>query len=297
HAFFKALLFLGAGSVIHAMSGEQDMRRMGGLRKYTPWTFLVLLCAAVAIAGVPPFAGFHSKDAILLAAHHKYPWMYWVGVITAGMTAFYVFRSIFMTFFGELRAKPAHGGHGHGHDDHGHHGTPHESPWVMLGPLVVLAVLSLGGGYLPVLHFLEPVLGGEHAPHEAFLVYTSVAAGVLGIALAYVLYVAAPALPGKIAGALGGLYRLVYDKYRVDEAYDAIVVHPIRDGSRSVLWKGFDLGLIDGIVNGVGGRARGIGGVLKLAQSGYVRSYAAWVVFGAVVAIAAIGFLASGGVR
>jgi NADH-quinone oxidoreductase subunit L len=103
HAFFKALLFLGAGSVIHALSGEQDLRNMGGLRKKIPWTFATMMCAAVAIAGVPPFSGFFSKDAILLAAHQHAPWMYWLGVLTAGMTAFYVFRAIFLTFFGEYR--------------------------------------------------------------------------------------------------------------------------------------------------------------------------------------------------
>src|ERR1051325_4039795 len=132
HAFFKALLFLGSGSVIHALSGEQDLRNMGGLRGKIKWTFLTMMCAAVAIAGIPPFAGFFSKDAILLAAHHHAPWMYWVGTITAGMTAFYVFRAMFLTFFGEYR--------GHEH--------PHESPPVMIVPLAVLAVLSLAGGFL-----------------------------------------------------------------------------------------------------------------------------------------------------
>ncbi len=130
HAFFKALLFLGAGSVIHALSGEQDLRKMGGLRKSIPITFWTLMCAGVAIAGVPPFAGFYSKDAILAAAYQHAPWMYWLGVITAGMTAFYVFRALFLCFFGEPR---------------GHH-HPHESPPSMWIPLAILAVLSLGGG-------------------------------------------------------------------------------------------------------------------------------------------------------
>src|SRR6202162_1603801 len=144
HAFFKALLFLGAGSVIHAMSGEQDLRKMGGLRKYTPITFWTLLCASVAIAGIPPFSGYHSKDAILASAYEYAPWMYWVGVFTAGMTAFYVFRAFFLAFFGEPRWKAA-AQDAHGHDDHGH-GAPHESPPSMWIPLAVLAVLSLGGG-------------------------------------------------------------------------------------------------------------------------------------------------------
>ena len=141
HAFFKALLFLGAGSVIHALSGEQDMRNMGGLRKKIPVTFWTILCAAVAIAGVPPFSGFFSKDEILAAAYHHAPWMFWIGVITAGMTAFYVFRAVFMTFFGEYR--------GHAH--------PHESPPVMTLPLAALAVLSLGGGFIHVPGWLAPL--------------------------------------------------------------------------------------------------------------------------------------------
>src|SRR5579884_2777695 len=134
HAFFKALLFLGAGSVIHALSGEQDLRKMGGLRKYAPVTCWTLFCASIAIAGVPFTSGFFSKDEILAGAYHAYPWIYWVGLLTAGMTAFYVFRAWFMAFFGQYR------GHAHAH----------ESPWSMLGPLVILAALSLGGGFIPV---------------------------------------------------------------------------------------------------------------------------------------------------
>ena len=151
HAFFKALLFLGSGSVIHALAGEQDLRNMGGLRKKIRWTFLTMMCAAVAIAGVPPFSGFFSKDAILLAAHHHAPWMYWLGVVTAAMTAFYVFRAMFMTFFGDYR--------GHEH--------PHESPPVMMIPLALLAALSLAGGYLfKVPEFLAPIFPAAEAPED-----------------------------------------------------------------------------------------------------------------------------------
>jgi NADH-quinone oxidoreductase subunit L len=198
HAFFKALLFLGAGSVIHGVGGEQDMRKMGGLKKYMPVTFWVMLIATMAIAGIPGFAGFFSKDEILWQAYsspHGH-WVLWtVGVITALMTSFYMFRLIFMTFFGEYRGPlaEAHVGHekqphgtpgstehaGHGHavpmggaktvanaphvaDDHGHHGAPHESPWMMLAPLVILAVLSIIGGYVGIGnrfgHFLSPVI-------------------------------------------------------------------------------------------------------------------------------------------
>ena len=168
HAFFKALLFLGAGSVIHALSGEQDLRQMGGLRKQIRGTHWTMLCASLAIAGVPFTSGFLSKDAILLAAAHSHPWIYWLGVITAGMTAFYVFRAYFLAFYGEPRAH--------------HHA--HESPPVMLAPLVVLAVLSLAGGYL----FKLPEFLGEvfptvkEVPEDFALMAIASAAGLAGIA-------------------------------------------------------------------------------------------------------------------
>ncbi len=275
HAFFKALLFLGAGSVIHALSGEQDLRRMGGLRHKTPWTFATMMCAAVAIAGVPPFSGFHSKDAILVAAHHHAPWMYWVGVVTAGMTAFYVFRAMFLAFFGTYRG-----------DAH-----PHESPAIMTAPLAILALLSLGGGYFAVPRFLEPLFPAVEEAHDFTLVAISVAAGLIGIGLAWLLYVARPTLPDLIAARLGGLYTLVYNKYFVDEIYGAAVVDPLVAGSREVLWKGMDAGVIDGTVNGLAHQAQGVGRVLRLIQSGNIRSYATWVVFGSVFLLAVLGIM------
>jgi NADH-quinone oxidoreductase subunit L len=280
HAFFKALLFLGAGSVIHACHGEQDMRHMGGLKKYAPITFWTLLAASLAIAGVPPFAGFWSKDAILVAAYQHAPWMFWVGAITAGMTAFYVFRAMFMTFFGEYR--------GHGH--------PHESPVSMWGPLAVLAVLSTVGGYLfNVPKILSGMFPLAEEPDNPMLLAVSIGAGVLGIAIAYYMYVVNREVPARVAASVGGLYKLIYNKYYVDEIYDAAVVHPLVEGSRSVLWHGVDQGLIDAAVNGVGNQSRGIGGVLKLIQSGNIRSYATWVVLGSVVVLLVLGF--AGGVR
>ncbi len=280
HAFFKALLFLGSGSVIHALSGEQDMRNMGGLRTKIRWTFLTMMCAAVAIAGIPPFSGFFSKDAILLAAHHHAPWMYWLGVVTAGMTAFYVFRAMFLTFFGAYR--------GHEH--------PHESPPVMIVPLAILGVLSLAGGFLfkiPV--FLGTVFPTLEESEDVTLMAISVAAGVIGIALAWLMYVAKPGMADSLANSLGGLHKLVYNKYFVDELYDAAVVKPTVGASRVVLWKGMDAGLIDGMVNGAGGTAQRIGGVLRRLQSGNIRSYATWVLAGSVLVIVAIGI--AGGVR
>jgi NADH-quinone oxidoreductase subunit L len=280
HACFKALLFLGSGSVIHALAGEQDLRNMGGLRKKIPWTFWTMMCAALAISGVPPFSGFYSKDSILVAANHHAPWMYWVGVITAGITSFYVFRAMFLAFFGSYRGK----------------GHPHESPPVMLGPLAVLALLSVGVGYfadVPV--FLGKLFPTVQQTEDILLVAISVAFGVAGIALAALLYVFKPGLPDRIAAAFGGLYNLVYNKYFVDEIYDAAVVGPVVSGSRVVLWKGVDVAVIDGAVNGVANRARGIGGVLKRLQSGNIRSYAAWVLLGSVVLLFVMGVM--GGLR
>jgi NADH-quinone oxidoreductase subunit L len=272
HAFFKALLFLGAGSVIHALAGEQDVRNMGGLRSKIPWTFGTMMCAAVAISGVPPFSGFASKDAILVAAHHHAPWIFWLGVVTAGLTAFYVFRAMFLTFFGKYRGQ----------------GHPHESPPVMLIPLVILAGLSIFGGFIAVPSFLGKFFPVMEAPEDFSLVAISVAAGLIGILLAYVMYIAKPGMADAVAGSFKGLYTLVYNKYFVDEIYDATVVHPVVDGSRTVLWRGMDVGIIDRSVNGVGARARDIGGVLRLMQSGNIRSYATWVLFGSVLVIVVI---------
>ena len=277
HAFFKALLFLGAGAVIHGLHGEQELGQMGGLFKHMKITAITLFCASLAISGFPFTSGFFSKDAILVAAYEHAPWMYWVGVLTAGMTAFYVFRAWFLAFTGDYR--------GHAH--------PHESPLVMTGPLMILAVLSLAGGFINIPHFLEPMFA-ERAENQG-LAWLSAGVGILGILLAYVFYVAKRGLADSFAKAAGGLYTLVYNKYFVDEAYDAGVVEPLIEGSRTVLWRGVDAGLIDGTVNGVGTRSRGIGSILRLAQSGNIRSYAAWVVLGSIIVLLAVGF--AGGLR
>jgi NADH-quinone oxidoreductase subunit L len=281
HAFFKALLFLGSGSVIHALAGEQDLRNMGGLRKKIPWTFWTMMCAAVAISGIPPFAGFFSKDAILLAAYAHAPWIYWLGTLTAGMTAFYVFRAMFLAFFGEYRGQEQH---------------PHEAPAVMLVPLAVLAVLSIAGGFLfRVPEMLGTFFHAEEAPENQVLMIVSTCAGLLGIFLAWLMYVARPGMADAFAKNIRGVYALVYNKYFVDEIYDATVVKPVIGGSRVVLWKGVDAGLIDGTANGIGTRAQEIGGVLRLLQSGSIRSYATWVLLGSVLVIVAISL--AGGVR
>ncbi len=213
HAFFKGLLFLGAGSVIHAVGGEQDMRKMGGLRSYIPVTTATMGIATLAIAGIPPFAGFWSKDEILWKAYQT-SWVYWlIGVITAFITSFYMFRLLFMTFFGDYRGVQVddhgHCSHGNGHDQHGH-GEPHESPMVMLVPLMILAVLSVVGGFVGIHngfeHFLAPVFGsGEvaEAAGEGKSQHRIAADGgfrtvrFTGLVLAYVLYVSKPYLPAE----------------------------------------------------------------------------------------------------
>ncbi len=277
HAFFKALLFLGAGSVIHAL-GEQDLRRMGGLRAKTPITFWTLLAAALSISGVPLTAGFFSKDEILLAAYHHAPWMYWAGTLTAGLTAFYVFRAIFLAFFGAPR------GWSHAH----------ESPPVMTVPLVLLALLSLAGGFAPVSRWLAPMFPAGEGRHETLPVAISVAAGLAGIVVALLFYVARPGLADRVAARLGALYRLVYNKYFVDEIYQAAILRPVITGSENMLWRTVDVAWIDGAVNGIATRARAAGDVLRRIQSGDLRSYAAWVLLGSLALLLAIG-LAGGG--
>ena len=311
HAFFKGLLFLSAGSVIHAVGGEQDMRRMGGLRSFIPWTFLTMGIATLAIAGIPPFAGFWSKDEILWKAYSSDhgSWVFWlIGVITALLTSFYMFRLLFMTFFGDYRgarvdahgqAHAVHAQDEHGHDEHGH-GEPHESPMVMLVPLMILALLSMVGGLVGIgnrfEHFLGPVFGsgavaegaGEAASRgtELLLMGISVAVAFLGLIFAYVLYVSKPYLPEKIADALNGFYTTVLNKYYVDELYAKLFVKPLVDGSTTILWQGVDRKVIDDTVNNAADGARHVSDEVRHMQSGNVRSYAGWIAAGSALVIA-----------
>jgi NADH-quinone oxidoreductase subunit L len=317
HAFFKGLLFLAAGSVIHGVAGEQDMRKMGGLRYYMPWTFLTMTIATFAIAGFPPLAGFFSKDEILWKAYSSPygSWVYWaIGVTTAFITSFYMFRLWFLTFFGDYRggatthdvthrsadAHAIHDKHGHG----GHeHGSPHESPWVMVGPLLILALLSFVGGWVGIggrfEHFLAPVFlsgtaaelahetaGEAGAGTETLLMLISVGAAILGLLLAWTLYLRRPQLPARIAAGLGGIYRAVSNKYYVDEIYAAVFVKPLLDSSTTILWHGVDQGVIDAAVNDSADAARHISDTARHMQSGNLRSYAGWVAAGGAVVIA-----------
>ncbi len=299
HAFFKALLFLAAGSVIHAMGGEQDMRHMGGLSKKIEYTYATMLIATLAIAGIPPLAGFFSKDAILLSAFQipgGHP-LYVLGLLTALLTSFYMFRLIFLTFHGKPR-----------YDEHKVH--VHESPWSMLGPLVALAVLSVIGGWVaaPALwggpdyfaSFLTPVFGShegaevlsEAAAHslELTLAVVAVVSALLGLGIAYWLYLKRPEKADGLAKSMAPAYRTLLNKYYVDELYDATIVKPLLWISTNVFWKVADVAGIDGAVNGIADGITTIGDRTRHTQSGNTRSYAVWVVIGALVVIAVIFF-------
>jgi NADH-quinone oxidoreductase subunit L len=316
HAFFKSLLFLAAGSVIHALSGEQDMRRMGGLRTRIPKTYRVFLAGALAIAGIPGLAGFFSKDEILAAA-----WasgnrlVYALGLLGAAMTAFYMFRLIFLTFHGRERIEP----------EAAHH--LHESPPVMIRPLVVLAGLSVAGGYvgLPAVlgggnwfgRFLEASTGTREFPMAAGMEYllmavsTAVAAG--GIGLAWWIYVKREGEPARrLAARLKTVYRILTRKYYVDEVYngvfvagamalgraagwiDAHIIDGVVNGAASLtrsiskVSMRFDGGIVDGAVNGVGAVNQAISRLLKRLQTGYVYNYAMALVFGVAVILALV---------
>jgi NADH-quinone oxidoreductase subunit L len=409
HAFFKALLFLGSGSVIHGMHHEQDMRRMGGLRKYMPVTFVTMLIGWLAISGIPIFAGFFSKDEILWKtwSTELFPGagkiLWGIGALTALLTAIYMTRLMVMTFWGKERFTDAHAGgqadeaHAHafdegakphdaqlasagdrpqhepgehvedaydavaqavvpavatGHDAHsGHHGPfkPHESPWTMTMPLIVLAILSTLGGLVGVPyalsggavnnyfeHTLEPVIsnpqeaaeatghagagaaeegprmlskepqphdgasplsvgeGSQHEPaaerahsaqevsQERLFTGISVLIALAGIGIGWAAFRKRP---------LREMPRLLENKYYVDEVYNAVLINPIKVGSREGLWKIFDIGVIDGIVNGMGRAITEIGRGVRYLQGGFVRGYAAIILLGALAAIGYFTFV------
>ncbi len=295
HAFFKALLFLGSGSVIHSLGGEQDMRKMGGLARKIPFTYWTLIAGAFALAGVFPFAGFWSKDEILGMNFKGGGYIIWaVGLIAAFITAFYTFRLIFMTFWGESRMDPEVEKH------------VHESPWSMVVPLMVLGVLSVGAGALLGIppegglfaKFLEPVFEpanqilGVH--HEAFaaidviLMIVSLAVALSGVALAYVFYVRRPDdLPQKAGAISQPLYKAVLNKWYIDEIYDATIIRLTIDGSRW-LWRVVDAGVIDGAVNGVARLWDIAGRIVSPFQTGRVQNYAVVMFVGLFVIVTAV---------
>jgi NADH-quinone oxidoreductase subunit L len=297
HAFFKALLFLGSGSVIHGMHHEQDMRRMGALRKLMPITAFTFIIGWLAIAGVPPFAGFWSKDEILLFAYDKSPILYVVGLATALLTAYYMTRQVIMVFFGEARWHDAHEEHGAHGDYVAHDSQPHESPKVMLFPLVVLAGLSIVGGIIQLPSWswiphdlqhrlegwLEPVVAaGEHhlsdSAHDlsGILAFVAIAIAVTGIVCAYLIYVKKTAEPIEPA--------ILEDAWGYDRAVSGFMGGPGRKAFEGVAWA--DANVVDGAVNGTGELVRGTAGQIRKLQSGNVRNYAAAIGAGVVLLLA-----------
>jgi NADH-quinone oxidoreductase subunit L len=290
HAFFKALLFLGAGSVIHSMHDEQNIRKYGGLKKYMPKTYITFLIAALAISGIPGLSGFFSKDEILWNAYTNGGFIFWlVGVITAMLTAFYIFRLVTLTFYGTERF-----------DHHNIH--PHESPPVMTIPLIILAFLSVVGGYigLPKIfsgehgnlleNWLEPIYApaqskitsiGSHSHLEEILLMVISAVVVVGaVYYALQIYLKKPQIAEKTAKKFKGLYNLLLNKYFIDEIYEAVVVQPVQKGSERLLWKFFDISIIDNIVNSTANIVGKLSGVIRKVQTGFVQSYALIMMIG-----------------
>lgn len=284
HAFFKALLFLGAGSVIHAMHEQQDINNYGGLRKYMPVTFLTFIAAAFAISGFPGMSGFFSKDEILWYSYANGNFVYWLlGAITAVLTAFYMFRLVSLTFFGEERFS---------HDKY----HPHESPKVMTVPLIVLGILSVIGGWIGipeifsgehgnVFHsWLAPIFkdaevkmahyGSHSHSTELLLMAISVVAALAGIYAAYKIYTQRREIADKTAKMFKGAYNVLLNKYFVDEFYEAAVIQPIQKVSEKFLWKIADNKIIDGVVNGTAAIVDSLSGVIKKMQTGVAQFYA-----------------------
>lgn len=295
HAFFKALLFLGAGSVIHSMHDVQDIRQYGGLKKYMPVTYGTFLVAATAISGIPPLSGFFSKDEILWYSYANLGILFWlIGVITAILTAFYMFRLYFMTFEGKEKF-----------DSHKTH--PHESPKLMIIPLIVLGVLSAIGGFIgipeifsgehgnlfhtwlaPVFKSAEIILMniGNHSHFEEILFMAiSIVAAVTGILYARYIYLKKPAVADKTASRFKGTYNILLNKYFLDEAYETSVVNPIVKGSENILWKIADNRIIDGTINNLAKLVDNISGTIKKIQTGVAQSYALVMILGVLIAL------------
>jgi NADH-quinone oxidoreductase subunit L len=297
HAFFKALLFLGSGAVIHALAGEQDLRRMGGLWRELPITYWTFMIGALAIAGVPGLAGFFSKDEILAKTFMSgHVWLWVVGTVTSFLTAVYMFRLVFMAFHG-----PRH--------DHAH---VHDAPPAMAVPLIVLALGSIGAGYVGVPavlgganrleHFLAPsfqapvasqALSGaaletafqENVALERMLMVLASLLALAGIALAARIYLQRPETAARLAERFPGVYRFLLNKGYVDEVYDEAIVQPIHALSEGALWRGLDATVIDGAVNGTGILVTETGSLVRRAQTGSVRAYAVSLLFGAVLVV------------
>ena len=289
HAFFKALLFLAAGSVIHALSGEQDLFKMGALWRKLPVTYIAMWCGSLALAGIPPFAGAFSKDAILDAAFNAPGWVAgygWVlGVVTVAMTAFYTFRLIFLAFHGTSRID--------------HHAAEHlhESPIVMLLPLGLLSIGAVFAGMLLQRQFVGAgaasfwhgslVLSPERAIATSIASLAPVIMAVAGIVLAYLFYIVSPGIPGRIVAATGPVHRFLLNRWYFDQLYDAIFVRPYK-ALASVLWRVADRGVIDAAVEGLGGATMGGSAQIVRLQTGSIAVYAFTMLIGLVVLLTVV---------
>ncbi len=294
HAFFKALLFLGSGAVIHAMHEEQDIQKMGGLKNYMPMTFKTFAVGAFAISGFPLLSGFFSKDEILWKTFADgAPWMWVIAALAAGVTAFYMFRLVALTFLGKERFNTK------GSSDH-HHVHPHEAPPTMLYPLIILAILSIIGGYVGIPHvlgghnyfeeFLEPIFAPanaklllpvhDSAALELGLMAVSVAIGLLGMYAGWKIFTAKKEIADNTAKRFSGLHKLLWNKYFVDETYDAIVVNPIKQTSEKFLWKIFDVKIIDNTLNLSARAVEYTASQFRKLQNGVVQNYAVVFVAG-----------------
>lgn len=287
HAFFKALLFLGAGSVIHAMGGEQDMRKMGGLKKALPITFATMLMGTIAISGIPPFSGFFSKDEILAHTYEHSPTLWFFGMVASMLTAFYMFRLFFLTFYGKFR----------GTHDQEHH--LHESPKSMTFPLIVLALCSVFAGVMGLPEFwhqtnwiseyLSPIIAHKNPstlPHDTEWMLMGIASvsAVVIIYVAYIIYMKRNIRPLPEGAQMPGLQKLIYNKYFVDELYDKVIRKPL--DALSAVYHYIDTKVIDEIVNGVGSAVNGVSSVVRKAQTGHIGVY----IFSMVLGIVAILF-------
>src|SRR6188768_322870 len=317
HAFFKACLFLGSGAVIHALHGEQDVRNMGGLKSQLPITYWTFVIGSLALAGFPFLAGFFSKDELLFEAFAEGHQILWaVGALASLLTAIYMGRLVFLTFHGERRhdAPAAHGaGHGHGHGAHGGH--PHDAPPAMALALIVLAIGSVAAGYVGIPaalgghnalgawlapSFAPPVAEGaavagaegageaeahdeEHIALERTLMGVSSAIAIGGLLVAAFIWLQRREIAANMARSFAPIHRLLLNKYYVDELYDATIVQPVQAVSREALWRGVDVGVIDGAVNGVGAIVGASSGVLRRLQTGSVRAYAGSLFIGVVL--------------
>ncbi|MDW7972036.1 MAG: NADH-quinone oxidoreductase subunit L [Thermodesulfovibrio sp.] len=281
HAFFKALLFMGAGSVMHAMSGQLDIYKMGGLRKKMPITYITFFIASLTIAGVPGFSGFFSKDEILWYAfasdkfYGKFAWI--LGTITAALTAFYTFRVLFVAFHGNFRGTQHEFNH------------IHESPPIMTVPLIVLAICSIFVGYFSIPSLLEPVVGKPvltvSHEQEKFVMIMSTIAGLTGISVAGYVYIIKPAISEKLTKSFSGVYKLLWNKYYVDELYYFIFVKPTLWISEKFIEKFTDLKVIEGIVNGIPNLIYRLGLFIRPIQTGQFQQYAIFMIGGIIVFI------------